>query len=93
MTVEAHLDNAHDLVNELPGPSDFVFSDADKNWYTQYLIHLESKLISGRCFTTHNVAEGQTDTHCMNYVKSHPQFTTTIDRTSSAGIMISYKKK
>ena len=33
--VDARLGNAHDLVRELPGPWDFVFSDADKDWYTQ----------------------------------------------------------
>ena len=29
----------------------------------------------------------------MNYVKSYPKFTTTIDRTNRAGIMITYKTK
>jgi caffeoyl-CoA O-methyltransferase len=91
--VDARLGNAHDIVKELPGPFDFVFSDADKDWYKQYFIDLESKLKSGGCFTTHNVADGQADTDFMNYVKNHPRFTTTIDRTSRAGIMISYKKK
>jgi len=91
--VDARLGNAHDLVKQLPGPYDFVFSDADKDWYKQYFIDLESKLKAGGCFTTHNVADGQADSEFMGYVKNHPQFTTTIDRTSRAGIMISYKKK
>ncbi|GIL24374.1 MAG: hypothetical protein BroJett042_28870 [Bacteroidota bacterium] len=91
--VDARLGNAHDLVKQLPGPFDFVFSDADKDWYKQYFIDLENKLKAGGCFTTHNVADGQADSEFMNYVKNHPQFTTTIDRTSRADIMISYKKK
>lgn len=91
--VYARLGNAHDLVKEIPGPFDFVFSDADKDWYKQYFIDLESKLKAGGCFTTHNVADGQANADFLNYVKNHPQFTTTIDRTSRAGIMISYKKK
>jgi len=91
--VDARLGNAHKLVKEIPGPFDFVFSDADKDWYKQYFIDLESKLKAGGCFTTHNVADGQANADFLNYVKSHPQFTTTIDRTSRAGIMISYKKK
>ena len=91
--VDARLGNAHDLVKEIPGPFDFIFSDADKDWYKQYFIDLESKLKAGGCFTTHNVADGQANPEFMNYVKNHPQFTTTIDRTSRAGIMISYKKK
>lgn len=91
--VDARLGNGHDLVKEIPGPFDFVFSDADKDWYKQYFIDLESKLKAGGCFTTHNVADGQANADFLNYVKNHPQFTTTIDRTSRAGIMISYKKK
>jgi len=91
--VDARLGNAHILVKQLAGPFDFVFSDADKEWYTQYFIDLESKLKSGGCFTTHNVADGLADTDFINYVKNHPQFYTTIDRTSRAGIMISYKNK
>lgn len=91
--VDARLGNAHELVKQLPGPYDFVFSDADKDWYKQYFVDLEAKLKPGGCYTTHNVADGQADSDFMNYVKSHPQFTTTIDRTSRAGIMISYKKK
>ena len=30
--IDARLGNAHDLVPALPGPFDFVFSDADKDW-------------------------------------------------------------
>jgi caffeoyl-CoA O-methyltransferase len=91
--VDARLGNAHELVKQLPGPYDFVFSDADKDWYKQYFLDLEAKLNPGGCYTTHNVADGQADDDFLNYVKSHPKFTTTIDRTSRAGIMISYKKK
>ena len=32
--VDARLADAHQLVKELKGPFDFVFSDADKEWYT-----------------------------------------------------------
>ena len=91
--VDARLGNAHSLVKQLPGPFDFVFSDADKDWYKQYFIDLESKLKPGGCFTTHNVADGLAGDDFLSYVNSHPLFTTTIDRTSRAGIMISYKKK
>ena len=91
--VDARLGNAHSLVKQLPGPFDFVFSDADKDWYKQYFIDLESKLKPGGCFTTHNVADGLAGDDFLSYVNSHPLFTTAIDRTSRAGIMISYKKK
>jgi caffeoyl-CoA O-methyltransferase len=90
--VDARLGNAHELVKELSGPFDFIFSDADKDWYKQYFIDLNPKLKSGGCFTTHNVADGLADTDFLNFVKSHPDYKTTIDKTTRAGIMISYKK-
>ena len=90
--VDARLGNAHDLVKQLPGPFDFVFSDADKNWYKQYFIDVHPKLKSGGCFTTHNVIDGQADEDYLSYVKNHPDYKTTIDRSSRAGVMISFKK-
>ena len=90
--VDARLGNAHDLVKQLQGPFDFVFSDADKNWYKQYFMDVHPKLKSGGCFTTHNVTDGQADADFLDYVQNHKDYTTTIDRTSRAGIMISYKR-
>ncbi len=90
--VDARLGNAHDLVKQLPGPFDFAFSDADKDWYKQYFIDIDPKLKAGGCFTTHNVADGLADDDFLNFVKTHPKYKTTIDRTSRAGIMISYKE-
>lgn len=91
--VDARLGNAHDIVKQLPGPFDFAFSDADKEWYKQYFIELDPKLKIGGCFTTHNVTDGLADDDFLNYVKNHPNYKTTIDRSSRAGIMISYKQK
>jgi len=53
--VEFILGNAHEVVPELPGPYDFVFSDADKNWYINYFDALYPKLTADACFTAHNV--------------------------------------
>jgi caffeoyl-CoA O-methyltransferase len=36
--IDARLGDAHELVKTLEGPFDFVFSDADKEWYTRYFI-------------------------------------------------------
>ncbi|MBK5279380.1 MAG: class I SAM-dependent methyltransferase [Bacteroidia bacterium] len=89
--VDARLGNAHDLVKQLPGPFDFVFSDADKDWYKQYFMDLDPKLKVGGCYTTHNVTDGLADDDFLKYVKTHSKYKTTIDRSSRAGIMISYK--
>ena len=90
--IDARLADAHQLVEELKGPFDFVFSDADKDWYKNYFVALAPKLEIGGCFAAHNAAGnwGGIKTF-LDYVKSRPNFDTTIDRSSSAGISISCK--
>ena len=53
------LADAHELVPELDGPFDFVFSDADKDWYTKYFQALLPKLSDRACFTGHNVTSSR----------------------------------
>jgi caffeoyl-CoA O-methyltransferase len=90
--IDARLADAHQLVEELKGPFDFVFSDADKDWYKNYFTALAPKLEVGGCFTAHNAASNWGGIKVfLDYVKSRPNFETTIDRTSPAGISISYK--
>jgi caffeoyl-CoA O-methyltransferase len=43
--IDARLADAHELVPELHGPYDFVFSDADKEWYIKYFRAVEAKLV------------------------------------------------
>ena len=45
--IDARLADAHQLVEELKGPFDFVFSDADKDWYKNYFVALAPKLEIG----------------------------------------------
>jgi caffeoyl-CoA O-methyltransferase len=91
--IDARLADAHELVEKLKGPFDFVFSDADKDWYKNYFIALAPKLEVGGCFTAHNVRNtGMASVReYMDYVSNLPNFKTTIDKTSRAGISISYK--
>lgn len=92
--IDARLADAHELVAELEGPFDFVFSDADKDWYTRYLKLLLPKLENGGCFTAHNVSNRYMSgiREFLDYLDSLPNMETTIDRSSSSGISISYKK-
>ena len=91
--VDARLADAHELVPKLQGPYDFVFSDADKEWYTRYFKDVDPKLKPGGCFTAHNVLNGYYGTReFVDYVESLPNYSTTIDHSSSSGISISYKK-
>ena len=91
--VDARLGDAHDLVRQLPGPWDFVFSDADKEWYTQYFKDVDQKLPSGGCFTAHNVLDPFAGIAAfLEYVRARPDYETTVDRTSRSGISISCKR-
>jgi caffeoyl-CoA O-methyltransferase len=91
--IDARLADAHQLVKELKGPFDFVFSDADKEWYTQYFKEVEPKLVVGGCFTAHNVTDAFGGVkEFLDYIRKLPNYQTTIDRSSSAGIFVSYKK-
>ncbi|MFY0652271.1 MAG: class I SAM-dependent methyltransferase [Cyclobacteriaceae bacterium] len=92
--VDARLADAHKLVKEIEGPIDFVFSDADKGWYTQYFKDVDPKLSINGCYTAHNVTNGFSGVDVfLEYVQSRSDYTTTIDRKSRSGISISYKKK
>ncbi len=100
--IDARLADAHELVKQLKGPFDFVFSDADKDWYKNYFIEVDPKLKIGGCFTTHNISDrglggygrsggrggngGSGD--YLDFVRSLKNYETTLNR----GTLISYKR-
>jgi caffeoyl-CoA O-methyltransferase len=88
---EATIGDAHDLVPSLTGPFDFIFCDADKEWYLQYFRDLEPKIATGGCFTAHNVLRSS-DTGIekfLEYVRGNPKFRTRIEHGAGEGISIS----
>jgi len=100
--IEARNADAHQLVKDLPGPFDFVFIDADKDWYVNYAKALIPKIEPGGCITAHNVKEqapafgggfvSDTDRY-FQYMKDHPDFETRVHPGSRTGIAMSYKKR
>ena len=89
--IDARLADAHQLVPRLKGPYDFIFCDADKDWYLQYFLDLEAKISPGGCFTAHNVL-WRYDPHIkkfLDYVKGDPGFRTHIEKGSGEGISVS----
>ena len=93
--IDARLADAHALVKELKGPFDFVFSDADKDWYKNYFIDVDPKLIVGGCFTAHNISQGRRgyggQGTFLEYIRSMKNYETTVN-SSGGGVSISYKK-
>jgi predicted O-methyltransferase YrrM len=100
--IDARLADAHELAKQIKGPFDFVFSDADKDWYKNYFIEVDPKLKIGGCYTTHNISDRSTGGYgrygsrggsggsgdYLDYVKSLNNYETTLNR----GTLISYKR-
>jgi caffeoyl-CoA O-methyltransferase len=101
--IDARLADAHELVKELKGPFDFVFSDADKDWYKNYFIDVDPKLKVGGCFTAHNISVPRQggpgggrggyggQSVFLEYIKSLKNYETTVN-SSGGGVSISYKR-
>ena len=95
--IDARLADAHDLVPALKGPFDFVFCDADKDWYKNYFVAVLPKLIVGGCFAAHNVSPRMKGgrwgaASFVDYVLSLPSLETTFPPGSPAGMSVSYKR-
>ena len=94
--IDARLADAHQLVRELEGPFDFVFSDADKEWYRNYAVDVLPKLEVGGCFTAHNVSQsgrGQSGIReFVDYMTSQDNLETTFGGpTGRSSLSISFK--
>ena len=94
--IDARLADAHDLVPKLDGPFDFVFIDADKEWYTNYVKAVIPKLTVGGCIAAHNVYPGRNRRgggatgDYYDYVSGLPFLETTV---TPGGVAISYKRR
>ena len=94
--IDARLGDARELIEELDGPFDFIFIDADKNWTLNYFKALLPKLAPGGCFAVHNVTslgymKGIRD--FLEAVRGLDDMDTTIEAAASGGISLSFKKK
>jgi predicted O-methyltransferase YrrM len=89
--IDARLGDAHEIVPALEGPFDFVFSDADKGWYKNYLLAVLPKLETGGCYTTHNVSRRGWNSEYVDFLLTLKNLETTID-SRGGGMSISYKK-
>jgi len=85
--VDSRLGDAHELVKTLEGPFDFVFSDADKGWYTQYFIDVAPKLVPGGCYVSHNVDMRGMDAY-LEYLRTRPGFTTRVEDEKTTPIAV-----
>jgi caffeoyl-CoA O-methyltransferase len=100
--IDARLADAHVLVEQLAGPFDFVFIDADKEWYTNYAKAVIPKVADGGCVAAHNVSGpsrgrfrggyGGGTAEYYDYMKSLADYDTSIHPQSLGDLAVSYKK-
>jgi caffeoyl-CoA O-methyltransferase len=93
--IDAILGDAHEIVPSLKGPFDFVFCDADKDWYNNYFEAVLPKLAVGGCFAAHNISESGWEAgysrRFLRLVRNYPYLETTLF-TGGAGMSITYRK-
>jgi predicted O-methyltransferase YrrM len=94
--ITALLGDARKLIEDLPGPFDFIFIDADKNWTLNYFKALLPKLAPGGCFAVHNVSSlgymrGIRD--FLEYVRGLDSLDTSVEEAASGGMSLTFKKK
>lgn len=90
--VDARLGDAHELVKTIEGPFDFVFSDADKGWYTQYFKDVAPKMTVGGCYTSHNIHMRGMKAY-VDYLESRTDFQTTIEDDRTSGIAVTCRTR
>jgi predicted O-methyltransferase YrrM len=95
-SISARLGDAHTLVPSLEGTFDFVFCDADKDWYKNYLQAALPKMIVGGCFVAHNISERGYEAGysrvLLQYARSLPFLETTIVGSGNSGMSVTCKK-
>jgi predicted O-methyltransferase YrrM len=90
--IDARLVDAHEHVKTLEGPFDFVFSDADKNWYAQYFTDLAPRMAPGGCYTSHNIYMRGMGAY-VDHLRSFPDFETTIEDDRTSGIAVTCRRR
>jgi caffeoyl-CoA O-methyltransferase len=91
--IDARLGDGHEIVPRLNGPFDFVFIDADKEWYTGYARAVLPMLTAGGALVAHNVSDTASRRspagEYYRYVKALADFDTSIVNRDLA---VSYKR-
>ncbi len=93
--IDARLGDAHEIVPALEGRFDFIFCDADKDWYNNYFKAVLPKMSPEACFAAHNISErgygGGYSRDFLQLVRGIPNMETKV-LTSGAGMSVSFKK-
>lgn len=87
------LGDAHVEVTRLSGPIDFVFVDADKDGYLDYLTKLRPLVRPGGLIAAHNMVWPSPDSAYLKAVTADPGLETVFLNMQAAGIGVTLKKR
>jgi len=87
------LGDAHAQVSRLSGPIDFVFLDADKEGYLDYLTKLRPLVRPGGLIAAHNMAWPAPDSNYVKAVTLDPALETVFVNMRGPGIGLTLKKR
>lgn len=91
--IDSRINDALKEIPALDGKFDFVFIDAWKPDYIKYLELILPKMKPGGVITAHNVtSQGSSMKDFLDEIQQNPKLSTIIDRSSRAGVSISYVK-
>ena len=92
-TIDSRINDALAEIPTLKGEFDFVFIDAWKPDYIKYLEMVLPKMKPGGVIAAHNVTtQGGGMREFLDAIQNHPQLETTINRSSRAGMSVSFVK-
>ncbi len=92
--IDSRLNDALKEIQGIQGSFDFIFLDAAKSDYLEYLRMLKPKLKPGGVITAHNVINLQSGMKdFLDTIKNDSDFQTEIVKTSHHGISVSFYKK
>jgi predicted O-methyltransferase YrrM len=89
--IDLVLGDAHRLLTDINGPVDFVFSDADKEGYLDYLRKLLPVLRPGGLFVTHNM--NMAPREFLAAITNDAALETTFVDVGSGAIAVTLKKR
>jgi predicted O-methyltransferase YrrM len=91
--IDCRINDAFREIPKLSGTFDFIFIDAWKSDYIDFLNLLEPRVTAGGAITAHNVlshSDGMQD--FLEAIHTDPKLNTTIHTSSRAGVSTSFKK-
>jgi len=92
--INSRICNSIKEIPRIKGKFDFVFIDAWKDDYLEYFQLVRTRITSGGLIAAHNVDDARQEmVDFLEEIVSDTDFTTSIERISSAGLSLSYKKE